>query len=73
MNNAECISDISYDMRGGRSSEPTIDYETLYRSAVHEIESLKHDNDVFRTSVAHRRNVNVRDVKIENDKVMVYP
>ena len=71
--NASCISDMSYEMRGGRSTKQEPDYKTLYERSQKELSALKHENDVFRESVARRRNVDISNVIIENDIVMVYP
>ena len=71
--NASCISDMGYEMRGGRSTNQEPDYKAMCERLQNELASMKHENDIFRSSVAARRKVNVSSVRIENDTVMVYP
>lgn len=71
--NASCISDMGFEMRGGRETETEPDYKALYERAQGELANIKHENDVFRNSVANRRNVDISSVRIEDDSVMVYP
>jgi len=70
--NASCISDMGFEMRGGRSTKNEPDYKTLYERARSELSAVQHENDIFRNSVANRRKVDVSSVRIENDTVMVY-
>ena len=71
--NASCISDMGYEMRGGRSTKQEPDYKSLYERSQNELSIVKHENDIFRSSVANRRKVDISSVRIENDTVMVYP
>jgi hypothetical protein len=70
--NAACISDMLFEMRGGRSVEAKTDYKTLYEQAKREAAKERHENDVFRGSVARRHNVDISDVRIEHDSVIVH-
>jgi hypothetical protein len=71
--NASCISDMSFEMRGGASAKTEIDYRSLYEQTEKQLEITEKENDVFRKSVANRRKVNISSIRIENDTVMVYP
>jgi len=71
--NASCISDIGYEMRGGSSAKQEPDYKSMCERLQNELVSMRHENDIFRSSVANRRKVDVSSVRIENDTVMVYP
>lgn len=71
--NASCLSDMSFEMRGGGSAKPKIDYKSLYEQTKKQLETVEKENGIFRQSVANRRNVDISSVRIENDTVMVYP
>ena len=71
--NASCISDMGYEMLGGRSTKQEPNYKAMCERLQNELVSIKHENDIFRSSVATRRNVDISSVIIENDAVMVYP
>ena len=71
-NNASCISDMNFEMMGGRSSKLEIDYKRLYELTKSQLDEATKENDIFRRSVATRRNVDILSVRIENDSVMVY-
>jgi hypothetical protein len=71
--NASCISDMGYEMRGGSSTKQEPDYKSMCERLRNELASVKHENDIFRSSVANRRKVDMSSVRIENDTVMVYP
>ena len=71
--NASCISDMGYEMRGGSSTKQEPDYKSMCERLQNELASVKHENDIFRSSVANRRKVDMSSVRIENDTVMVYP
>jgi hypothetical protein len=71
--NASCISDMSFEMRGGGSVKAEIDYKNLYEQTKNRLETAEKENAVFRQSVANRRKVDISSVRIENDTVMVYP
>lgn len=68
-----CMSDMAYEMCGGRSSTPAVDYEKLYKAAQHKLEVLEQENAVYLQSVCSRRNVEPHQVRIEGDSVIVYP
>jgi hypothetical protein len=70
--NSGCISDMEYEMCGGRSSAPEIDYKALYRKTLDELESYKKENATFRESAARRNHTYAENVKIEDDRVMIY-
>ena len=70
--NAACISDMSFEMHGGRCLLETNDYKALYENTKNQLALLKRENNIFRHSVAKRRNVDIHDVRIEDDTVMVY-
>jgi hypothetical protein len=71
--NASCISDMGYEMRGGSSTKQEPDYKSMCERLQNELASVKHENNIFRSSVANRRKVDMSSVRIENDTVMVYP
>lgn len=71
--NASCISDMGYEMRGGRSTKQEPDYKAMCERLQNELVSIKHENDIFRSSVAKRHKVDVSSVSIEYDTVTVYP
>lgn len=71
-NNASCISDMCFEMRGGRSSAPEIDYKKLYEIEKAKNESLEKENSVYLNSVCKRNNVDRSQVRIEQDSVMIY-
>ena len=71
--NASIISSMEFEMCGGRNSLKEPDYKLLYKQTKDELDILKHENTIFRKSVAKRRNVDVNDVRIEDDSVMIYP
>lgn len=71
--NASCISDMSFEMSGGRSVKPEPDYKLLYEQTKSQLEAVEKENGIFRRSVANRRHVDVSSVRIEQDTVMVYP
>ena len=70
--NASCISDMAFEMTGGRSTKRPIDYKQLYESVKHKAEELERENLIYRKSVATRRRVDLSDVRIENGSVMIY-
>lgn len=71
-NNASCISDMGFEMRGGRSFAPEIDYKKLYEIEKAKNESLEKENAIYLSSVCKRNNVNQSQVRIEQDSVMIY-
>jgi len=71
-NNADCISDMGFEMRGGRSSLPEIDYKRLYEIEKAKNEALEKENAVYLNSVCRRNNADKSQVRIESDSVMIY-
>ena len=71
--NAQHLNSMSFEMRGGKSSTPSVDYERLYRKEKARADALENENRVFLNSVCQRRNVSPDQVRIENDTVMIYP
>lgn len=71
-NNASCISDMGFEMRGGRSSAPAIDYKNLYEIEKAKNEVLEKENNVYLNSVCRRNNVDQSQVRIEHESVMIY-
>lgn len=63
--NASLIADIEYEMRGGRATKQEPDYKTLYERTRSELMEMKRENDIFRASVATRRNVALSSVHTE--------
>ena len=69
---AQEINSMSFEMCGGRSSTPSIDYERLYRKEKARADTLENENLVFLNSVCQRRNVSPDQVRIEDNSVMIY-
>lgn len=70
--NAALIADMSFEARGGRPTDPAVDYKSLYEVTKNRLEVSEKENAIFRQSVANRRGVDVSSVRIENGTVMVY-
>ena len=70
--NAAFISDMCFEMRGGHCILDANDYQALYENTKNQLALLERENYIFRESVAKRRNVDLNDVRIENNTVMVY-
>ena len=70
--NAQHLNSMSFEMRGGKSSTPSVDYERLYRKEKDRADALEKENHVFLNSVCQRRKVSPDQVRIENDTVMIY-
>jgi hypothetical protein len=68
--NARCISDMSFEMSGGRAPLSAIDYKTLYENSKKELDHACEENNVFRNSVSKRRNVPMNNVYISNGAVL---
>jgi hypothetical protein len=70
-NSSQCLADMRFEMCGGRSSKPEIDYKKLYEIEKSKNETLENENRIYLGSVCRRNKVEPSDVYFEGDSVMI--
>ena len=71
--NADYISEMSFERRGGRSPDSFVDYKSLYENEKVKFLTAEKEINIYRESVANRRHVPVSNVWINGDTVMYKP
>jgi len=69
----DTYSDMEFEMNGGRSAKPDVDYEDLSKKLQNKLNMCEAERDAYQKSVARRRNVDASCVRIEHGDVMIYP